>query len=89
MIYIFGSHPVQDFNTWKPVFDSDQARATAAGVQLQQLFQDLDNPNNISMLFSAPSKEVFDRFCADPTLGQLMQQAGVLAPPVFHLLHAV
>ncbi|MCC6462256.1 MAG: hypothetical protein IT260_17445 [Saprospiraceae bacterium] len=81
MIYILGNHPVRDFDTWKPYFDSDLARATAAGIHLIHLFRGLDDPNSVSILFSAPSKEAFLAFFNNPVLPELMQSAGVLAPP--------
>ncbi len=83
MIYVFGNHPVQDFDTWKPVFDSDQPRAKAADIHLVKLFRSLENPNHVSMLFTVPSKEAFVAFINNPALPELMQKAGVLAPPVF------
>ena len=83
MIYAFGSHPVQDFDAWKPVFDSDQPRAEAAGIHCVKLFRSLDNPNEVNMLFSATSMEAFDAFVHNPILAGLMQKAGVLAPPTF------
>ena len=89
MIYVFGSHPVQDFATWKPIFDSDQPRAKAAGIILQKLFRGSENPNEVSMLFTVPSKEAFEQFIQEPTLGERMQQAGVLAPPVFEFYEEV
>lgn len=83
MTYVFGNHPVQDFDAWKPVFDSDQARANAAGIHLVKLFRSLENPNSVSMLFTIPSKEAFQAFIHDPVLPELMKNAGVLAPPTF------
>lgn len=87
MIYAFVTHPVQDFDTWKPVFDSDQPRANAAGIHLVHLFRSLDNPNNVSMLFTAPSAEALDAFMHNPVLAELMKKAGVLAPPTVELFN--
>ena len=87
MIYALVSHPVQDFAAWKPFFYSDQARVNAAGMRLVKLFRSVDNPNNVSILFSAPSQEVFDAVLHDPVLPELMKQAGVLAPPTFQLFN--
>lgn len=86
MVYILGNHPVRDFDTWKPFFDSDLARAAAAGIHLVKLFRDLDDPNSVSILFSAPSKDVFLTFFDNPVLPELMQSAGVLAPPSIQFL---
>lgn len=81
MIYAIVSHPVQDYSAWKPVFDSDAARCEAAGVKILNLLRGDENPNLVTIVASAPSKEAFHGFFSDPILGQKMQQAGVLAPP--------
>lgn len=89
MIYAFGSHPVQNFDTWKPVFDSDQPRAEAAGIHCVKLFRSIDNPNEVNFLFTAASMEAFDQFIHDPVLPELMKSAGVLAPPSFRFFNEV
>lgn len=85
MIYAFVSHPVQNFEVWKPVFDSDKARATASGIQFINLLRGKENPNEVSIFCSAPSQEAFDAFFHDPILPELMKDAGVLAPPTVQI----
>lgn len=87
MIYAFGSHPVKDFDTWKVVFDSDQPRAEALGIHCIKLLRAVEDPNLVNFLFSAPNNETFDAFLHNPALGELMQQAGVLAPPTFQFFN--
>lgn len=89
MVYVIGSHPVKDFDTWKPYFDGNQDRAKKQGIQIQKLFRDVNDPNLVYFLFTAPSAEQFMDFVHDPVLAPLMQQAGVLAPPEFHVLNEV
>lgn len=79
MVYVFGSHPVRDFKTWKPFFDQDEERRKKNGVHLVKLFQADGNPNEVYFLFSAPSKEQFMTLMAG--LGDIMEKSGVLAPP--------
>ena len=81
MIYAFVSHPVQDYDTWKPVFDSDSARAQAAGIRFIKLLRGLENSNEVSIFCSAPSREEFESFFHNPILPELMKDAGVLAAP--------
>lgn len=83
MIYGIASHPVQDFETWKPIFDSDMDRAHANGITFIKLLRSVENPNDVNIFFSVPSKEAFDAFANNPILAEKMQAAGVLAPPVF------
>lgn len=85
MIYALVSHPVQNFEVWKPVFDSDLARASAAGIGFVKLFRGLENSNLVSILCTAPSLEGFNAFFHDPILPELMKNAGVLAPPTVEI----
>lgn len=83
MIYGTAFHPVQDFDAWKPVFDTDLNRATAAGVTFIKILRSVEKPNDVTIFFSVPSKEAFDAFAHNPVLAEKMKAAGVLAPPVF------
>ena len=81
MIYVLVSHPVQNFETWKPVFDSDQPRVKNAGLTLHNIFRSAENPNDVSILFSAANKAVIETCMQDPALPILMEKSGVLAHP--------
>ena len=47
MIILQIEHPVQDFNAWKRVFDSDPANRKESGVRRYRIFKTIDNPNYI------------------------------------------
>ncbi len=85
MIYAILSQTVEDFKTWKPVFESDQPRAAAAGIECVKLLRSLENPNEISVLFSAPSSDALHRFFSDPILPVLMKRAGVVSLPTLEI----
>ncbi|MFN0213233.1 MAG: hypothetical protein ACKVT2_03180 [Saprospiraceae bacterium] len=85
MIYAIVSHPVQDFEVWKPVFDGDSARATNAGIVIVKLLRGLENPNLVTIVCTAPSLEGFNAFFHDPILPELMKNGGVLAPPTVEI----
>ena len=59
MIYILLSHPVQDFDAWKSIFESDQERASAADIQLIKLLRSKENPNEVSIFCSAQARKPF------------------------------
>jgi hypothetical protein len=55
MIYIYVSHKVADFNKWKPFFDSDEGARKSFGIELKKLFRSAEDPNDVHILFEAPS----------------------------------
>ena len=47
MILLQIEHPVQDFNSWKRVFDSDPANRKASRVRSYRIFKKIDDANYV------------------------------------------
>lgn len=47
MIVLQIEHPVQSFDEWKKVFDSDPINRKKSGVQRYRIFHPVDNPNHV------------------------------------------
>ena len=89
MITIILSHEVKDFSDWKTMFEADESRRAEMGVKLAGLFNAVDNPNAVTMIFEFPSVEAFQGFMADPDLKNKMEKAGVLTEPQVKVLNRV
>lgn len=75
------SHPVKDFDVWKPMFDADESRRQQAGLTTVGVYRQADDTTQLLIVMEGnDSQAVRDMLC-DPSLGELMKQAGVLAPP--------
>jgi hypothetical protein len=46
-------HQVQDFSKWKPQYDAHQGARAAAGLKDLRLWHNVDDPNDIFLLFEA------------------------------------
>jgi len=89
MITLILTHEVKNFSDWKPFFDSDEPTRTGAGFKLSGLYQGLDNPNKVTIIFEVPGIEVVNGFLSNPNLKETMEKAGVISEPSILLLHKV
>jgi hypothetical protein len=87
MPFVFINHKVADFDSWKPVYDSDLERRESLNIQEVNLFRGVEDPNSVSILFEVPSVDTMDQMMADPTMAEKMQEAGVLEQPTVTLLN--
>ena len=72
---------IENFNKWKPVYDDGQPGRKAAGLKNIHLWRNLDNPNEIVLLFEVSDIAKAKKFTTSPDLKEEMQKAGVLGPP--------
>ncbi|MGZ9221655.1 MAG: putative quinol monooxygenase [Anaerolineales bacterium] len=82
MVYINVRHTVADYEKWRPFFDGDDARRSAAGASgVNQVYRDADDPNTITIVMEWDNAENARKFLDDPALREVMQQAGVVGMP--------
>src|SRR5262249_18406980 len=74
-------HPVENYDTWRPVFDEHGTSRLAHGCQSERVYRAVDDPNATIVVMEYPSREDAEAFLADPSLREAMGRAGVLAPP--------
>ncbi len=88
MPYLLIRHNVQDFGTWKKVFDEHGAARQAAGSKGGYLFQSADDPNEVIAVFEWESLDKARQFVQSADLRQAMEKAGVVSEPHIHFLEA-
>jgi hypothetical protein len=69
---------VEDYTRWRKVFDTHAPAAREAGLQLIDLWRDMEDPNNIFFLFLVSSVDKARAFMQDPTAEEAGAAAGVL-----------
>lgn len=87
MSLVLINHKVKDFNAWKPYFDADRDRRSAAGLKEVYLTRKSDEPNNVFVLFETNDVDKAQKMMEDPNLQKVMEQAGVLGPPTITVLN--
>lgn len=69
---------VSDFDRWKEVFDSQDERAQAAGLNLVHLWRSMDDPNNVFFLFEVADIDRAEEFLHAPESAEAGRVSGVL-----------
>ena len=82
-MHILVQHEVEDFEVWKKVYDEDEPARAAAGFKEITLYQGLDNPNNVVVIFSNDDVEKTREFLQSDHIKEAMQSAGVVSEPQF------
>jgi hypothetical protein len=85
--YILIRHKVADFGKWKPGYDAHASARQNAGLKEERLLRNIDNPNEVVLLFSAQDINKAKQFAASDDLRQRMQDVGVVDKPDVYFLN--
>ena len=86
MTYLMVRHKVADFGEWKPVYDAHASARAKAGLKQEHLLRNIDNPDEIVLLFSTDDLCKAKMFAASADLREAMQKAGVTDKPDLYFL---
>ena len=89
MVTVILSHEVTNFSEWKAGFDSGESLRQQAGVKTIEVFNAVDNPNNVTVITEFPSAEAVQGFLANPNLKADMEKAGVIGAPDLKILNKI
>lgn len=81
MAVVILSHPVADYDAWKPYYEADSSRREGAGFKEVICGQDANDPKMVYMVYETDNPEVVHDMLSDPDLAKVMKEAGVTAPP--------
>jgi len=81
MNYAILRFKVQDFNSWKPVFDDNKLTRKAAGLKDVLMWRNIDDQNEIVLLFEVSDIAKAKEFSTSADLKEKMQASGVLGRP--------
>jgi hypothetical protein len=81
------NHDVEDYETWKKVFDTFPP--AKGGARFHRINRNVDNENNITVVAGFDTAEAAQQFVDNPDLKQAMDEAGVHAARRFELFDEV
>jgi hypothetical protein len=87
MATVILNHRVKDYNTWKPLFDSDKARRDSAGVKELAVGEKAGDPGNVYIVFDIADPSIMEKMMSDPELQAKMQEGGVISKPEVTVLN--
>ncbi len=86
MPHLLVRHKVSDFSKWKSAYDAHSPARREAGLKEEHLLRNMDNPNEVFLLFEVKDVEKAKEFGASANLREAMQDAGVVDKPDLYLL---
>jgi heme-degrading monooxygenase HmoA len=89
MPHLLIHHKVRDFGKWKPFFDRHQNYRKISGAINTQLFQNVEDPNDVFVLAEWDSDEHARDFASSEDLKKTMEKAGVFGNPHILLLKKI
>ena len=78
MIVLFCRNRVKDYTTWKRIFDANLGAARDSGLELRQLWRELDDDANVYFVFHVKDVEPARAFLTLPKSEEAGRAAGVL-----------
>jgi hypothetical protein len=88
MPFVLVRHRVEDFDRWKPFFESHEGVRQEIGLRVAQLMRNADDPQEVLILFEASDLEKARGMTQSDELRQIMEKAGVLGRPSFDFLNS-
>jgi hypothetical protein len=86
MAHMIIRHRVGDFGVWKAAYDAHRQFRMAAGLKDLNLWHNIDDPQEIFLLFEAADIAKAKAFAASANLKEKMTSAGVVGPPEIFFL---
>ena len=74
-------HQVQDYATWRKIYDAFAPVQKAGGVIEESVYQDHQDPNTVLILHRFADRATADAFLASGELRETMHRAGVVGQP--------
>ena len=87
--YLSVVHEVTDYDAWRQAFDADESARTDSGLVLRDLSRNIDNLNEVWLLFAVTDRTQADEFMNSPELAKVMEEAGVVGEPQIQYWSAV
>jgi hypothetical protein len=88
MALVIVRHKVKDFAAWKQVFDAHAPARGAAGLSNTRLYQSVDDPSEVVILFDTDDIAKAQQFIGSADLKSAMTAAGVIDKPDVFILNA-
>ena len=86
MTYLLIRHRIAEFAAWKAAYDTHAGARLAAGLKDKELLRDLNDPNQIVLIFEVSDVQKAREFSESPSLREAMRAAGVTDKPDLYFL---
>jgi hypothetical protein len=89
MTYLYGHAKVENFDTWKSIFDKREEVRNSAGLKLLQVYHSLHDRNEVHWLFEVDNVDNAREMMESADLKQAQAEGGIIGKPHFHFLKSI
>jgi hypothetical protein len=86
MMYLLVRHKVADFDRWRRVFDSHAKAQEEAGLRVEKVVRNIDEPSEVILWFEVTDLEKARGFVSSPEVPDAREDSGVLDRPDLYFL---
>jgi len=86
MAHFLVHHKVEDYKTWKSVFDAHSSLRSEAGSLGGKIFRSINNPNEVFTLLEWDSLANAQKFAQSDSIKEAMKKAGVVGIPEIYFV---
>lgn len=79
------NHKVEDFDTWKKIFDASELIRVVYGEKEYEIFRNTDDPNDVTIVFDWGDPYKALKYAQSNDLREAMKLAGVKGEPIVYL----
>jgi quinol monooxygenase YgiN len=79
MVRMFARHQVADYDAWRKAYDAFERESL--GVRAQAVYQDVGDPNSITVWHDFDDRKAAESFAGSDALKSAMTEAGVVSKP--------
>jgi hypothetical protein len=80
MIYLSASYKVNDFKKWYKAFGENEAKRMQAGLRVENIFREFDDPNQIKILMSIESLVSANEYIESVTTPEYLEKLSIASP---------
>ncbi len=80
MIYLSATYKVQDFKKWYKAFGENESKRMQAGLRVENIFRELENPSLIKVLISIESLVAANEYIESVTTPEYLDKLSIISP---------
>lgn len=80
MIYLSATYRVEDFKKWYRAFGENESKRIQAGLRVENIFREFENPNQIKVLMSVESLTSANEYVESVTTPDYLEKLSIVSP---------
>jgi hypothetical protein len=80
MIYLSVKYKVADFKKWYKAFGENEALRMQAGLRVENIFRDFEEPNQVKILMSIESIVTANEYVESVTTPEYLEKLSIISP---------